>query len=118
MIGFGLMKTVRDTTKHQSEVSEPCDSWLQCPSSGLANTAKHQPEFIRLPKSGQRCPHTGLSRSALNELILPNLGKSIPLVRSVLVRKRGAMRGIRLIDYDSLLTYLNSYDENGKEVVS
>jgi hypothetical protein len=63
-----------------------------------------RPEFLRLPTPGKRCPITGLSRSALNELILGPR----PPVASVCLRKRGAMRGIRLIVTESLLAYLHS----------
>ena len=68
-----------------------------------------KPEWIRLPTPGTRCPFTGLSRSTLNELTIPgpaNEGK--PQVKSVVLRKRGATRGIRLINYDSLMAYLAS----------
>jgi hypothetical protein len=61
------------------------------------------PEFIRLPRSPDRCPFSGLSRSALNELILG----ANPPVKSVVMRKRGAVRGVRLIDYGSLVSYLH-----------
>ena len=71
------------------------------------STTSPTPEFIRLPKSPDRCPYSGLTRSALNELIL---GQSPP-VRSVVVRKRGAVRGIRLIDYASLVRYLHQLGE-------
>ena len=60
------------------------------------------PEFLRLPRSGQRCPVSGLSRSKLNELILG----SKPAVKSVVLRKRGTTRGIRLIDAASLVQFL------------
>jgi len=71
------------------------------------------PEFIRLPKSGL-CPWTGLSRSKLNELILPSEANGFkPPVASVCLRKRGAMRGTRLIVLDSLLHYLTSRIEGG-----
>jgi len=62
-----------------------------------------------LPAPGARCRFTGLSRSTLNELVVPSLvnaGK--PPVRSVVLRKRGALRGIRLISYDSLMQYLDT----------
>lgn len=67
------------------------------------------PEFIRLPKTGERCPHTGLSRTELNCLILPNAKNGHrPPVASVCLRKRGALRGTRLIIFDSLISYLHS----------
>ena len=66
-------------------------------------------EWSRLPRSGDRDPLCGLSRSTLNELILPCAGNSHrPPVRSIVVKKRGAMRGIRLIHVPSLSSYLNS----------
>jgi len=58
--------------------------------------------WTRLPKSGQRCPHTGLSRSAINELIL---GDS-PAVESIVLRKPGKIRGVRLIRVRSLIMHL------------
>lgn len=68
----------------------------------------HYQEWVRLPRVGERSPLCGLSRSSLNELILPcpaNGGR--PPVRSIVLKKRGAIRGIRLIHAPSLLDYLN-----------
>lgn len=66
-----------------------------------------KPEWIRLPAPGHRCPYTGLSRSTLNELTIPGPANgNKPPVKSVVLRKRGAVRGIRLINYDSLMQYL------------
>src|SRR5512143_1526857 len=66
------------------------------------------PEFMRLPKARQRDPVFGLSRSFLNELILPcPENHHRPPVRSVVLRRRGARTGIRLVDIDSLRAYLN-----------
>jgi hypothetical protein len=68
-----------------------------------------KPEWLRLPAPGSRCPFTGLSRSTLNELTIggPANGGTPP-VKSAVLRKRGALRGIRLISYDSLMGYLES----------
>lgn len=74
------------------------------------------PQFVRLPKPGKRCRWTGLARSALNDLIL---GKDPP-VRSVVVARTGASRGIRLVHLGSLLKHLNGLMEqqnNGEEGV-
>jgi hypothetical protein len=72
------------------------------------------PEFIRLPKPGSRDPFTGLSRSFLYELILPSEANGFkPPVRSVHLRKRGAVRGVRLIVLDSLIKYLHSKSVQG-----
>jgi hypothetical protein len=66
-----------------------------------------KPEWLRLPAPRERCPYTGLSRSTLNELTIPGPANgAVPPVKSVVLRKRGASRGIRLINYDSLMAYL------------
>jgi hypothetical protein len=68
-----------------------------------------KPEWLRLPAPGRRCPYTGLSRSTLNELTIAgpaNDGR--PPVKSVVLKKRGAVRGIRLISYDSLMAHLEN----------
>ena len=61
---------------------------------------------MRLPKTGQRCTITGLSRATLNELILGTQ----PPVKSVVLRKRGNTRGIRLIECQSLLAHLHGLE--------
>jgi hypothetical protein len=67
-----------------------------------------RPEWLRLPAPGSRCRFTGLSRSTLNELTIPGpANDGTPPVKSVVLRKRGALRGIRLISYDSLMRYLS-----------
>ena len=72
-----------------------------------AGTAR--PEFIRLPAVGEREPYTGLARSTLNELILPcEANDNRPPVPSKVIRRKGAVRGIRLIPLESLLSYLHS----------
>lgn len=71
-------------------------------------TGSPVPEFCRLPRSGQRCPISGLSRSKLNELILGPR----PAVKSVVLRNRGTIRGIRLIDVASLLQFLRQQPQD------
>lgn len=67
-----------------------------------------KPEWLRLPAPGSRCRFTGLSRSTVNELTIPGpANDGTPPVKTVFFRKRGALRGIRLISYDSLMGYLN-----------
>jgi len=78
-------------------------------------TAHHneRPEWVRLPKPGKRCPLTGLSRTTLNELVVPcPANNHLPPVKSAVIKKRGAMRGIRLISYDSLTAYLGNLCES------
>lgn len=71
------------------------------------NLPSQRPEFIRLPRAGSRCPWTSLSRASLNTLVL---GADAP-VKSVVLRQRGANRGVRLIVLASLLEHLNSLTE-------
>jgi hypothetical protein len=74
-----------------------------------------RPEFIRLPRPKAQCPHTGLSRSYMNQLILPSEANGYdPPVKSHSLKKRGNIRGIRLISYDSLIGYLNSLGEENE----
>lgn len=75
---------------------------------GVMN-AEIKPEFLRLPAPRKRCPYTGLSRSTLCELTIPSpKNDHRPPVKSVVIKKRGAVRGIRLLVYDSLMGYLES----------
>lgn len=72
----------------------------------------HRPLLVRLPKPGTLCQWTGLSRSKLNELILPApLNRYRPPVKSISLRNRGQVRGVRLISLDSLLSYLQTLEE-------
>jgi hypothetical protein len=67
------------------------------------------PDFIRLPGYGQREPRTNLSRSALDLLIRPQKANGFkPPVASKLFSQAGNQRPIRLVNYRSLLAYLNS----------
>ena len=76
-------------------------------AAATATTIK--PEWLRLPAPGNRCPFTGLSRSTLNELTIAGpANNGNPPVKSVVLRKRGALRGIRLISYDSLMAHLEN----------
>ena len=68
-----------------------------------------KPEFIRLPKPGTLCPHTGLTRSKMNELVLPSaLNRFKAPVRSISLRNHGQVKAVRLVVYESLLSYLHS----------
>jgi hypothetical protein len=65
------------------------------------------PEWIRLPKPRERCPFSGLSRTTLTELVIPCQANHYrPQVKSVVLKKPGAIRGIRLIHRESLFRYL------------
>lgn len=81
-------------------------------SDKIPKSASGKPEWIRLPTK-DRCPHTGLSRSSLYDLVCPTVANDHrPPVKSILIRKRGAARGIRLISYDSLMHYLSEEARN------
>lgn len=66
-----------------------------------------RPEFVRLPRAGTRCPYSNLSRAALNALILG----ANPPVKSFVLRKKWAVRGIRMIYLESLLEHLHKLME-------
>ena len=74
------------------------------PREASGDGSEPLPIWLRLPKAGARCPITSLTRSALNELILG----SNPPVESLVLRKKDARRGIRLIRLSSLLAHLDS----------
>jgi hypothetical protein len=82
-------------------------------SSDAAARNLDAPEWIRLPKKGV-CPYTQLSRSKIYQLITPCAanGYHAP-VRSVSLRQRGAAKGTRLVNYDSLVEYIRSHETQG-----
>ena len=88
-------------------------STIQQEAAALTAHHNERPEWIRLPKPGERCFYTGLSRSTLNELTIPSeVNNYLPPVRSAVIKKRCAVRGIRLISFDSLTEYINSLCES------
>lgn len=87
-----------------THTSMPPDDGAQ----NVANTnAAVRPEWIRLPKEGKSCPHCGLSRSYLANLLRTQA------VKSKVIRHPGAIRGVRLVSYDSLMAYIRSAGEPG-----
>jgi hypothetical protein len=71
-----------------------------------------RPEYIGLPKPGRYCALTGLTRSTLAELVVPcEANDHKPPVKSFVLKKHGAIRGIRLINYDSLMAHLHTLEE-------
>lgn len=60
----------------------------------------HRIEFFRLPQPGKRDPHFGLSRAWYYKAA--TLGE----IRMIAVRQRGALRGVRLVVYDSVADYI------------
>lgn len=82
----------------------------------VAVTSVAAPEFMRLPKPRERDPIFGFSRSYLNTLVLPCKENGFrPPVRSIVLRRRGAKTGVRLIDLASLRAYLWSNVEPSYE---
>jgi hypothetical protein len=52
----------------------------------------------------------------MNQLVLSNPSNDYkPQVRSIVLRKRGTMRGVRLISLDSLLAYIYSQADDKQE---
>jgi len=58
-----------------------------------------KPEWIRVPDAVHV---SGISRSSLYELFADGE------IKTACLRKRNALRGIRLINYDSLMAYIES----------
>ena len=70
-----------------------------------------EPIYIRLPKPGALCPLTGLTRSGLNLLILPCKPNDFkPPVKSFSLARKGNVKGVRLISWESLRKYLESQE--------
>jgi hypothetical protein len=73
----------------------------------FAVSVKTEAEFMRLPPSGQQDPIFGLKRSYLNLLILPCRENSFrPPVKSIVLRRTRARKGVRLIEIASLRAYI------------
>ena len=64
-------------------------------------TAPQRVEFFRLPAPGKRDPHFGLSRGWYYKAA--GSGE----IKMVALRQRGALRGVRLVVYDSVCAYIH-----------
>jgi hypothetical protein len=74
------------------------------------------PAFIRVPRSGSRCPVSNLTRTAIDKLTRPQPDNDFrPPVKSRVLKARSATRGVRLVEVQSLLNYLNNLPD-GAEV--
>jgi hypothetical protein len=83
----------------------------------IATGPQFLPEFIRLPKPRERDPLFGLSRSYLNVLILPSAENDYrPPVRSVVLRRKGARTGVRLINVQSLREFIERQEAKPEDV--
>ncbi len=66
----------------------------------VADASMQRVEFFRLPPPGKRDPYFGLSRGWYYKAAA--LGE----IRMVALRQRGALRGVRLVAYDSVCDYI------------
>ena len=64
------------------------------------DAASHHVEFYRLPAPGKRDPHFRLSRGWYYKAA--GFGE----IKMVALRQRGALRGVRLVAYDSVADYI------------
>lgn len=84
------------------------NSIAQLPPQGPAGP--HRVEFFRLPQPGKRDPHFGLSRAWYYKAA--TLGE----IRMIAVRQRGALRGVRLVVYDSVADYIRRAGEEAAQM--
>lgn len=76
-----------------------------------ATQQQQEAQYIRLPRSGSKDPIFGLSRSTWNNLILPTVAnRHQPPIRSVSLRRNGALRGTRLIVVESAIAFFNKLE--------
>jgi hypothetical protein len=72
-------------------------------AAGFIDQKQLQPRFVRLPKPGTLCPFTGLSRTQI--YLLCKSGK----IKSHSLKRHGTCRGVRLIDFQSLVTAIEEF---------
>ena len=75
-------------------------------TEGADRPSGPRPEFFRLPKSGVD-PYFGLGRSYYYE------GEQQGFWKLVRIRQRGKLRGITLVPYDAVATFIRNQDNNG-----
>jgi hypothetical protein len=94
----------------QKQKSKPRSSgFTTAPIQSSASGSTEHVEFLRLPKPGTLDPIYAHSRSSWNALILPCPANDFkPAILSISHRKRGAIRGIRLIVADSAKAYFDA----------
>lgn len=77
------------------------------------------PYSFRVPKPGEVDPYFGAARTFWNERILPTPENGFrPPIRSISDRKKGAIRGVRFIIYESALAYFQKLEaeQNAAEI--
>jgi hypothetical protein len=72
-----------------------------------AALATQRVEFFRLPAPCKRDPFFGLSRGWYYK------AAAVGEIRMVAIRQRGAVRGVRLVAYDSVLKYIERAETAG-----
>lgn len=73
----------------------------------FAVSVKTEAEFMRLPKNGEHDPIFALKRSFLNALVLPCPENNWrPPVKSIVLRRKRARKGVRLIEIASLRAWI------------
>jgi hypothetical protein len=70
------------------------------PNPAPTDATAHRVEFFRLPAPRKRDPHFGLSRSWYYK------AASLGEIKMIAVRRRNALRGVRLIVYDSVADHV------------
>jgi hypothetical protein len=76
-------------------------------SEGADRPSQSPPEFFRLPKSGGD-PYFGLGRSYYYE------GEQRGYWRLVRIRERGKVRGVTLVPYDAVSSFVRSQVEHSQ----
>lgn len=90
---------VRDSDLHRAISHNP----------SFSSEFEKLPEFVPLPPAKGTEFYSGLRRGSLNQLILPcEANDHRPPVKSVSLRRRGCVKGKRLIELASLLRYLRA----------
>ena len=102
--------------KHKNTAASAGQTTAEPVTAPAVTVLQRNPEWIRLPKTGNLCPLTGLTRSKMNELILPcAANENKPPVRSVVLRQRGKIKGVRLVSFDSLIAHIRQQAEEQME---
>ena len=73
---------------------------LDAKEAAPPTVCEHPPVWIRLPKNGGQCRHFGFSRTSYYDLMREGL------IAYKVVRQRGKLRGVRLINYQSVLHFV------------
>jgi hypothetical protein len=81
----------------------PATSTTAPRSEGADRLSQTPPEFFRLPKSGDD-PYFGLGRSYYYQ------GEQLGYWRLVRIRQRGKVRGVTLVPYDAIATFIRNQE--------